>query len=206
MTEPLILHEDPRSGNCYKIRLTAGHLGIPIEGKRYDVMRGETRTPEFLETINANGKIPVLQIGDRYMPESNAACYWLATGSNLIPGDRFDHADMLRWMFWEQHKHEPTIAEMRFFYLYVGKDNLSDKQRDAIPDKLAGGEAALTLMDGHLGSRDFMLGDQFTLADIALYAYTHVAEEGEFDLSRWPAVKRWLSRVASLPGHVEMDA
>ncbi|QLC21082.1 glutathione S-transferase family protein [Parasphingopyxis sp. CP4] len=203
--EPLILHEDPRSGNCYKIRLTAGHLDIPIKRKRYDVMRGETRTPEFLETINANGKIPVLQLGDRYMPESNAACYLLATGSDLIPDDRFDHADMLRWMFWEQHKHEPTIAEMRFFYLYVGKDNLSDKQRDAIPDKLAGGEAALTLMDGHLGSRDFMLGDQFTLADIALYAYTHVAEEGEFDLSRWPAVKRWLDRVASLPGHVEME-
>lgn len=204
--ERLILHEDARSGNCYKIRLTAAHLDIPIERKAYDIMAGETRTAEFLDRINPNGKIPVLQIGDRYLAESNAACHWLADGSKLIPTDRFDHADMLRWMFWEQHKHEPSIAEMRFFYLYLGKENLTDEQRAGIAARVDTGEAALSLMADHLATRDFMLGDQFTLADIALYAYTHVAEEGEFNLSRWPAVQQWLDRVAALPRHVTMDS
>lgn len=206
MAETLILHEDARSGNCYKIRLTAAHLGIPLERRAYDIMNGETRTPEFLATVNANGKIPVLQIGGRFMPESNAACHWLAHGSALIPADRFDHADMLRWMFWEQHRHEPAVAEMRFLYLYVGRDNLSEDQRASIPAKVAIGEAALTLMDEHLRGQDFLVQSGFSLADIALYAYTHVADEGGFDLSRWPALGRWLERVASLPNHMPMDS
>ncbi|MEM8695199.1 MAG: glutathione S-transferase family protein [Pseudomonadota bacterium] len=206
MTEKLVLHEDARSGNCYKIRLTAAHLSIPIERRAYDILNGETRTPEYLSQINANGKIPVLQIDDHFLPESNAACHWLAEGSELIPEDRFDHADMLRWMFWEQHRHEPSVAEMRFLYLYVGRDKLSEEQYAAVPGRIANGEAALTLMDRHLLDRDFMVGGRFTLADIALYAYTHVAGEGGFDLSRWPAVQRWLDRVASQSGHISMDA
>jgi len=206
MVDALILHEDARSGNCYKIRLTAAHLGIPLERRAYDIMNGETRTHDYLASINANGKIPVLQIGDRFLPESNAACHWLAHGSALVPTDRFDHADMLRWMFWEQHRHEPNVAEMRFLYLYVGQENLSDEQQVAIPGKIANGEAALALMDQHLQDNDFMVGSGFSLADGALYAYTHVAAEGGFDLARWPAVGRWLARVAELPGHVPMDA
>ena len=107
---PLILHEDPRSGNCYKIRLTAAHLGIKLERRFYDIMKGETRTPEFLAEVNANGRIPVLQDGDRFLPESNAACFYLADGSELSPTGQFERADMLRWMCWEQYNHEPNVA------------------------------------------------------------------------------------------------
>ena len=111
----LILHEFAPSGNCYKIRLTAAHLGIALERRSYDIQKGETRTPEFLATINANGRIPVLQDDDRLLAESNAICSYLADGSELVPGDRFDRADMLHWMFWEQYNHEPTIATLRFW-------------------------------------------------------------------------------------------
>lgn len=205
MADTLILHEDARSGNCYKIRLTAAHLGIDLERRAYDIMNSETRTPDYLTNVNANGKIPVLQIGDCFLPESNAACHWLATDSALIPADRFDHADMLRWMFWEQYSHEPNIATMRFLYLYVGQDNLSDDQRGMIPDRIANGEAALTLLNEHLQNREFLVDSGFSLADIALYAYTHVADEGGFDLTRWPAVGRWLASVSNRPGHIDMS-
>jgi glutathione S-transferase len=111
--ENLILHEDPLSGNCYKIRLTAALLGLPLERRFYDIRQGQTRTPEFLATVNANGRIPVLQVGARFLPESNAACWFLAEGSALIPADRWDRADVLRWMFWEQYNHEPNLATLR---------------------------------------------------------------------------------------------
>ena len=127
--ERLVLHEDPRSGNCYKIRLTAALLGLPIERRKYDIMKGETRTPDFLARVNANGRIPVLQVGERLLPESNAACWYLAEGSWLIPGGRFSRADMLRWMFFEQYNHEPNVATLRFWLLFVGERNLSEAQR-----------------------------------------------------------------------------
>lgn len=206
MAETITLHEYAPSGNCYKIRLTAAHLGVPVERRHYDIMAGETRTPEFLAKVNANGRIPVLQIGDRFLPESNAACHWLADGSKLIAKDRFDHADMLRWMFWEQYNHEPNIATLRFWRAYVGEDKLTDLQRAQIPGKQAAGEAALALIDEHLARRDWLAGNAFSLADICLYAYTHVAEDGGFDLSRWPAVSRWLDRVTAQPGHVGIAA
>jgi glutathione S-transferase len=206
MTETLILHEFAKSGNCYKIRLTAAHVGAILERREYDILRGETRTPVFLETVNANGRIPVLQIGSRFLPESNAAIYWLADGSALIPADRFDRADMLRWMSWEQYNHEPNIGTMRFFRAFVGSENLSEAQKASIPFRIAAGDAALKLMDEHLAANDFFVGDALSLADIALYAYTHTAEEGGFDLARYPAVVRWLARVAALPGHVPLVA
>lgn len=204
MTESLILHEDSRSGNCYKIRLTAALLGIAIERREYDIMTGATRTPEFLSSVNANGRIPVLQIGDRFLPESGAACWYLADGSELIPADRFDRADMLRWMFFEQYNHEPNVATLRFWLEFVGADRLSEVQRAAIPAKRAAGEAALALMDEHLTDRRFFVGGGLSLADIALYAYTHVAAEGGFDLTRYPAIGRWIEAVAGVPGHVSM--
>jgi glutathione S-transferase len=202
----LILHEYSQSGNCYKIRLTAALLGLPIERREYDIMKGETRTPEFLAEVNPNGRIPVLQVGTRFIPESNAACFYLADGSKLVPEDRFDRADMLRWMFFEQYNHEPNVATLRFWLAFVGEARLSDLQRALLPGKRQAGEAALELMDEHLAGRDYFVGDRLSLADIALYAYTHVAGEGGFDLSACPAMGRWLALVEAQPGYLPMDA
>jgi glutathione S-transferase len=206
MGDPPILHEYSASGNCYKIRLTAAHLGVALERREYDILKGETRTRDFLANVNPNGRIPVLEVGGRFIPESNAACFYLADGSPLVPAGRFDRADMLRWMFFEQYNHEPNVATLRFWLAFVGEDRLTDFQRSMIPGKREAGEAALALMDDHLGRRDFFVGETLTLADIALYAYTHVAEEGGFDLAGYPAVSAWLARVADRPGHVPMEA
>jgi glutathione S-transferase len=171
----LVLHEDPRSGNCYKIRLTAALLDLPL-----------------LAQVNSNGRIPVLQIGDRFLPESNAACWYLAEGSELIPADRFQRADMLRWMFFEQYNHEPNVATLRFWLAFVGEANLSEQQRAQIPVRRTAGEDALASMDRHLGA-------------ISLYAYTHVAEAGGFRLRDYSNICSWLERVAALPGYVPMN-
>ena len=203
--EKLILHEDPISGNCYKIKLTAAVLGLRMECRAYSVLKAETRTPQFLKFINPNGRIPVLQVGDRFLPESSAACFYLADGSRLIPDDRFDRADMLRWMFFEQYNHEPTVATLRFWLAFVGEDSLSEIQKSLVPGKKIAGDAALKLMDDHLATRNWFVGESITLADIALYAYTHVAEEGGgFDLSFYPSIVAWLKRVAAEPGYVKM--
>jgi len=206
MRERLILHEYSQSGNCYKIRLTAALLGLSLERREYDIMKGETRTAEFLATINPNGRIPVLQVGERFVPESNAACFYLADGSALVPGGRFERADMLRWMFFEQYNHEPNIATLRFWLAFVGAEKLSDMQRAMLPAKREAGEAALKLMDDHLSGRPFFVGERISLADIALYAYTHVAGEGGFDLAAYPALSAWLGRVEAEPGYVAMSA
>ena len=205
MSGGLILHEDARSGNCYKIRLTAAHLGIKLERKNYDILKGETRTTEFLRDIGGNGRIPVLQDGDRLLPESNAICFFLANGSKLIPDGHFDQADMLRWMFWEQYSHEPNIATMRFWLRNVGLDALTDAQRMQIKGKRDAGLAALDLMDNHLDSRKWFVADQFSLADICLFAYTHVADEAEFDLEAYPSIVRWMERIMTMDEHVGLD-
>lgn len=208
MAEALTLHEDPRSGNCYKIRLTAALLGLPLATRSYDIMQGETRTTEFLSKVNPNGRIPVLQIKDdsgvRFLPESNAACWYLAHGSALIPQDRFAQADMLRWMFFEQYSHEPNLATLRFWLRFVGDAKLSEEQRAQVMPKRLAGCAALRLMDGHLADNAFFCGDFPTLADIALFAYTHVAGEGGFALRDYPHVQAWIARVEALPRFVAM--
>ncbi|HVQ09396.1 MAG TPA: glutathione S-transferase family protein [Allosphingosinicella sp.] len=206
MSEPLILHEYAASGNCYKVRLTASLLGLALERRDYDIMKGETRTADFLANVNSNGRIPVLQVGTRFIPESNAACFYLADGSHLIPDDRLDRADMLRWMFFEQYNHEPNIATLRFWRGWVGEASLSDAQRAQVPGKRAAGAAALALMDAHLARRDWLVGDGLTLADVTLYAYTHVADGGGFALGDYPAVEAWLKRVAAASGFIPMDA
>lgn len=205
MDEKLILHEDPRSGNCYKIRLTAALLGLPLECREYDILQGETRTPDFLSRVNSNGRIPVLQVGNRFLPESNAACFYLATGSRLVPQDRFDCADMLRWMFFEQYNHEPNIATLRFWLYFVGESNLTEAQRVQISQKRLAGEAALELMDKHLARQNWFVGNGPTLADIVLYAYTHIAEGGGFRLADHAHLCAWLDRVAELPRYVTME-
>lgn len=209
MAEALTLHEDPRSGNCYKIRLTAALLGLPLATRAYDIMRGETRTPEFLQGVNANGRIPVLQIGEgagaRFLPESNAACWYLAQGSHLIPAERFAQADCLRWMFFEQYNHEPNIATLRFWLRFLGEANLSAEQRAQITAKRVAGCAALRLMDEHLAANAFFCGAAPTLADIALFAYTHVAEEGGFGLGDYPHILAWIARMQALPGFAPMN-
>ncbi len=206
MNEEMVLHEDPRSGNCYKIRLTAALLGQPLRRVAYDILKGETRTPDFLAKVNANGRIPVLQVGNRFLPESNAACWYLADGSALIPEDRFERADMLRWMFFEQYSHEPNVATLRFWLLYVGEGKLAPFQRDQILRKRAGGEDALRVMDEHLARSDWFAGTAVSLADIVLFAYTDLAEAGGFRLADYPAIGRWLGRVKGLPRFVPMDA
>ena len=206
MTERLVLHEYAASGNCYKVRLTAIMVGKHLDRREYDILGGATRTTDFLRNVSANGRIPVLQIGDRFIPESNAACYFIAEGSTLIPTDPFDHADMLHWMFWEQYNHEPNIATLRYWMHSLGPDKLSDLQRLQMPAKRQQGNAALKLMDDHLLERDWFIGDELTLADICLFAYTHVAGDAEFDLQRYPNVKSWVERVKGHPRFLPMDA
>ena len=201
----LILHQDPRSGNCYKIVLTAALLGVPLAIRDYDIVRGETRTPDFLAQVNANGRIPVLQIGGRFLPESNAACWYLGQGSPLVPKDRFAQADVLRWMFFEQYSHEPNVATLRFWLRFVGQAQLSATQTAQIPAKRAAGDAALRLMDDHLAGNEWLVGSGATLADIALFAYTHVCEQGAFALADYPAIGAWLARMRALPGFVAME-
>ena len=206
MTDTLVLHEYAASGNCYKVRLTAALLGIPIERREYDILKGETRTPEFLQNVNANGRIPVLQVDHRFIPESNAACYFIADGSNLIPTDGFDHADMLRWMFWEQYNHEPNIATLRFWLHEIGAENLTDAQRLQLPVKREAGNAALKLMDDHLSRNEWFVADHISLADICLFAYTHVAGDAEFRLGAYRHVSSWIERVEAEPNYIPISA
>jgi glutathione S-transferase len=205
MTERLILHEYAASGNCYKVRLTAACANIHLERREYDIMKGETRTPAFLLEVDANGRIPVLQVDHRFIPESNAACYYIADGSNLIPTERFDHADMLRWMFWEQYSHEPNIATLRFWKDWVGHQNLTEAQKHQIPGKREAGEAALKLMEKHLEGRDWFVASHLTLADICLFAYTHVADQAAFSLLHFPRIRDWIERVKGQPRYIPMS-
>ena len=206
MDERLVLHEYSASGNCYKVRLAAALIGKHVDRREYDIMKGETRTPDFLANVSANGRIPVLQIGDRFIPESNAAAYYVAEGSHLIPTDPFDHADMLRWMFWEQYNHEPNIATLRFWMRWLGFDNLSDLQRLQMPGKRQAGNAALKLMDDHLAGREWFIGESTSLADVCLFAYTHVAGDADFDLQRYPNVLQWVEHMKGHPRYQALDA
>lgn len=197
------LHDDPISGNGYKIRLMLSFMNTPYHYKAYDILEGETHTPEFLNTINPGGRIPVLELNDgRKLVESNAVLTFLAEGTTWVPSDPFTKAQMMSWLFWEQYSHEPNIATLRF---WKHLPELTDIQKNQLEGKRSAGEAALGLMEMQLSHTDWLVGDGPTLADIALYAYTHVAEEGDYDLSTYPAVQAWINRFAALPNYVSIN-
>ncbi len=190
------------SGNCYKLRLTMTQLDIPYRLEDIDILKGESRTPEFLEK-NANGKVPTLELDDgRFITESNAAMFYLAEGTALLPDDRFARAEALQWMFFEQYSHEPYVAVARFWRKIIPGGE-TDKA-EMFPEWLEKGYAAFDVMEGHLASDDFFAGGAYSIADIALYAYTHMADDGGFDLTNYPGINAWLNRVADQPGHVDM--
>jgi glutathione S-transferase len=207
-TKPLTLHQQQTSGNSYKIRLTASLLGIKFARLiEYNALAGDTRTADFRTHINANSKVPVLQVGEeKFLPESNAASYYLAHDSHLIPTEPFEHAQMLQWMFFEQYSHEPYIAVLRVWMKYIGEDNLSDLQKAQLPGIREKGQAALQLMDDHLAERDWFVGGKVSVADVALYAYTHMCEDGGFRWEEFPNVKRWCARIEDLEGYVGVAA
>ena len=198
-----VLHQMQMSGNCYKVRLAARQTGQELVLRDYPLLGGETRQPEFLAK-NANGRVPLVEWEDgRTLPESNAIIWHLAEGSQIAPDDAWSRAETLSWMFFEQYSHEPYVAVTRYWLSYAPKDQLETKQH-LIREWHAKGSQALGVMNSHLGQRDWFAGKRFSVADIALYAYTHCADEGGFDLSEFPAIQRWISRVGEQPGHIRL--
>jgi len=194
----LRLYDYGESGNCYKVRLLLSQLGEPFERVDLDILQGETRTPEFLAK-NPNRRVPVVEWPDgRRLAESDAILWYLAEGTPLLSTDRWERAQVLQWLFFEQYSHEPYIAVVRFWHF----SGAIGKNRQALAEKMERGYHALDVIEEHLSTRSFFVGERYTIADIALYAYTHVASEGEFDLGRFAAVRAWLERVRSQPGHV----
>jgi glutathione S-transferase len=197
------LYSFQRSGNSYKVRLALARLGIPHKLVEIDILQGESRTPEFLAK-NPNGRIPLLEVApNRYLAESNAILWYVAGGTTLAPEDRIERAEAMQWMFFEQHSLEPNIGQA-YFWLTLVKGG-RDLREHAIDDWMENGYRALGVMEMHLAKHDYFVDRRFTIADIALYAYTHVAHECDFDLGRYPAVRAWLDRVAAEPGYVPMD-
>jgi glutathione S-transferase len=191
------------SGNGYKTWLLLSQLGLPFQRIERDILKGETRTPEFLKK-NPNGRIPTLELDDgTFLFESGAILWYLAEGTPFAPADRLARAKTLQWMFFEQYSHEPYVAVARFWRHFF--DRLTPPQEAALPDIMKKGYAALDVMEKHLATNSFFVDNRYGLADIALYGYTHVAHEGEFDLARYPHITAWLTRVKAQPGHVAID-
>jgi glutathione S-transferase len=197
----LKLYDFLPSGNSYKVRLLLSQLAIPYERIAVDILKGETRTPAFLAK-NPNGRIPLLEVAPQvYLSESNAIMVYLAKDSALLPRDPWHYAQVLQWLFFEQYSHEPYIATSRYWIALLGEER---EYRDALAEKRAPGQAALRIMDQHLAQHDFFVAGRYSLADIGLYAYTHVAPEGGFELTAYPNILAWLDRVASQPGHIDI--
>jgi glutathione S-transferase len=196
------LHDYLPSGNGYKVRLLLAQLGIPYERIEYDITHGETRASEFLENVNANGRVPVLETEEgEFLPESNAIMFYLAQGTPFLPEDPLGKARTLQWMFFEQYSHEPNIAVARA-WLHVFDTEMTGERRTALEAKQKLGYDALGVMENHLQNNDYFVGGRYSIADISLYAYTHVAAEGGFDLSDFPAVHAWLERISSRPKYI----
>jgi glutathione S-transferase len=199
-----ILHQMQMSGNCYKVRLAAHQLGISLTLKEYPLFAGDTRKPEFLAK-NPNGRVPLLELDDgRCLAESDAILWYLSEDSQLQPEDNWSRAHALSWMFFEQYSHEPYVAVARFWLTYAPKEEL-EKKRHLVPEWHAKGNAALGVMETHLRAHDWFAGNRYSIADIALYGYTHCAEEGGFVLSGYPAVSSWLRRVKAQRNHIPLS-
>ena len=202
MTEgKLKIYGDSRSGNCYKIQLLCSEMGVDYDWEEVDIIAGDTRTPQFL-AMNANGKIPLLALPDgRYLSESSAILFYLADGSEFFAGDAYARAEILQWMFFEQYSHEPNIATSRFIIKYLG--NPADRQ-SGLKEKKIGGYKALEIMEQQLRRHAFITGDNYDIADIALFAYTHVADEGGFKLDDYAAIREWITTIKGRPNFVPM--
>ena len=199
----LTLYSMQRSGNCYKVRLALAQLDLPYSLVEIDILKGDTRTPDFLAK-NPSGHVPLLEAAPgRYLPESGAILWYLALGTPLAPEDRLDRAETLQWMFFEQHSLEPYVGAAHFWLALVRGGR--ELQMHAIEEWMEHGYQALSVMEKHLEHHRFFAAGRYTIADIALYAYTHVANECGFDLTGCPAVRAWLKRIAEQPGHVRMD-
>jgi len=199
----VLLYDSPVSGNCYKVRLLLTHLGIPFERQTMEVADRSNRA-DVLGGLNPALRVPTLVLDDgRALAESGAILWYFGEGTPFVPGDRYERAQVLQWMFFEQYDHEPSIAVVRFWLAYSGRP---EAFADRLEERTAAGYRALGAMERHLEGREFFVGREPTLADIVLYAYTHVAGEGGFELGRYPAVRVWLGRVAAMPGHVPIDA
>ena len=197
------LYSMQRSGNSYKVRLALARLGIPFDLVEVDILQGASHTPEFLAK-NPNGQIPLLEVApDRYLAESNAILWYVAGGTTLAPEDRIERAEALQWMFFEQHSLEPNIGAA-YFWLALIKGG-RELQRHALEDWIEKGYQAFAVMEKHLAQHDFFAASHYTIADIALYGYTHLAHECDFELDAFPAIRAWLNRVVDHDGHVPMD-
>ena len=197
------LYSMQRSGNSYKVRLALAQLGLPYSLVEVDILQGESRTPEFLAK-NPNGQVPLLEAAPgRYLAESNAILWHVASGTQLRPDNRIDRAEALQWMFFEQHSIEPNLGAA-YFWLALVKGG-RELQQHALEDWMEEGNRALGVMENHLKQHRYFAADRYTVADIALYAYTHLAHECDFDLTPFPHIRAWLDRVAAEPGHVAMD-
>ena len=197
------LYSMQRSGNSYKVRLALARLGIPYRKVEVDILQGESRTPEFL-AMNPSGQVPLLEVAPgRFLAESNAILWYVAGGTTLAPDNRIERAEAMQWMFFEQHSLEPNIGAA-FFWLALIKGG-RELQSHALEDWMENGYRALAVMEKHLATFGHFTAGRFTVADIALYAYTHVAHQCDFELERFPAIRDWLARVEAEPGHVAMD-
>jgi glutathione S-transferase len=200
----LVLYNSDVSGNCYKARLLFAHLGVEYEKREVDVVDRSTR-PQILGDLNPALRVPTLVLDDgRPLAESNAIIWYFGEGTRFVPDDRYARAQALQWMFFEQYEHEPAIAVVRFLLAYSGRPR--EDFGDLIESKTRAGYRALDVMEKHLDGRAFLVDDSITVADISLYAYTHVAGEGGFSLEAYPAIRDWLGRVAAQPGHVAIGA
>jgi glutathione S-transferase len=198
----VILYDSPVSGNCYKVRLLAAHLGLPLERRALDVVDRSNRR-EVIGELNPALRVPTLVLDDgRPLGESGAILWYLGAGTRFVPEDAYETAQVLQWMFFEQYDVEPNIAVARFWIMYAGG---ADQHAEALPARHEGGYRALEAMERYLPGRRYLVGDRLSIADIALYGYTHVAREGGFDLDRFPAVGAWIARVAAEPGHIPID-